>query len=115
MGGLKCILDFDEVNISALLVCDFLILRVVFQPLMHVIKSVFFSKFIGEADTESKQTVKVVGILVMCLFESKDRIQVLVRLLVKLTKQLPCLSILCVLLDLSLEAEHGLLHLSLLN
>lgn len=85
MGSLKCILDFDEVNIGALLISNFLILRVVFQPLMHVIKSVFFSKFIGEADTESKKTIKVVGILVMCLFESKDGLLVLVGLLVKLT------------------------------
>lgn len=115
VGCLKCALDLDKVEVSTLCARDFLVVWVIFEILKHVVKGIFFNQFVGEANTESKQAVQIVRILIMRLFECDNSLVILIRLLIELTKKLPCLSILHILLHFGLKAEHSLLHLTLLN
>lgn len=47
---LKGIFDLHEVKVAALRVRDLLIVRVVLEPLVHVIEGILLSKLVREAD-----------------------------------------------------------------
>lgn len=78
MSLLKGILDFDEVHVALERVGDFLVVWVIFEPLVHVVESVLFSQLVSEANTEGQKTIKVVRILLMSFFESQNSVLVLV-------------------------------------
>lgn len=78
MCQLKGFLDFNEVHVALVGVNDFLVVRMILEPLMHVVEGIFLRKLVSEADPEGQKTIEIVRVLLVSLFEGKDGIFVLV-------------------------------------
>ena len=48
----ECIFDLSEVEVACLIICKLLVVRVVFEPLVHVAERVLLGQLIREADAE---------------------------------------------------------------
>jgi len=57
VGSHKGIFDLDEVKFATLCIGDLLVLRMVLEPLKHVIEGIFLSQLICKADAQSQKTV----------------------------------------------------------
>ena len=48
----ECIFDIGEVEVARLIICKLLVVRVIFEPLVHVAERVLLGQLIRKADAE---------------------------------------------------------------
>ena len=93
-------------------ICNLLEVWVVLEPRVHIFEGIFLGELVCKTDSKGQETIQVIWIFLMRLFEGQNGFFVLIGLLVELTQKFPRLVILFILLYFSFQAEHGLLHLT---